>query len=102
MGAAARGETVEVIFPASGTVVAPRPAMILASSRNQEAARRFVDYMLSDDGQARVAQLFLMPARPEVPARRPTIAEIRTLPFDEAAAEARRADILARFREVMA
>jgi iron(III) transport system substrate-binding protein len=101
MEAAARGESVEVIFPASGTVVAPRPAMILASSRNQDAARRFQDYMLSDDGQARVARLFLMPARPEVPARRPTIAQIRVLPFDEAAAEARRADILARFREVM-
>lgn len=102
MGAAARGESVEVIFPASGTVIAPRPAMILASSRNQAAARRFIDHMLSDDGQQRVARLFLMPARPEIPASRPTIAQIKILPFDEAAMEARRADILARFRQVMA
>jgi iron(III) transport system substrate-binding protein len=102
MGAAARGESVEVIFPASGTVIAPRPAMILASSRNQDAARRFIDHMLSDDGQQRVARLFLMPARPEIPATRPTIAQIRVLPFDEAAVEARRAEILARFRQVMA
>lgn len=101
MGAAARGESVEVIFPASGTVVAPRPSMILASSRNPEAARRFQDYMLSDDGQQRVARLFLMPARPEIPATRPTIAQIRVLTFDENAAESRRADILARFRQVM-
>ncbi|MCS6932450.1 MAG: extracellular solute-binding protein [Acetobacteraceae bacterium] len=99
--ARARGESVEVIFPASGTVIAPRPAMILASSRNQEAARRFLDYMLSDDGQRRIARLFLMPSRADIPAERPTIAELRVLGFDETAAEARRADILARFRQVM-
>jgi iron(III) transport system substrate-binding protein len=60
-----------------------------------------MDYMLSDDGQRRVARLFLMPARADIPAERPTIAQLTVLPFDEAAAEARRADILARFRQVM-
>lgn len=102
MGAAARGESVEVIFPASGTVVAPRPAMILASARNPDGARRFMDHMLSEDGQQRVARLFLMPARPEIPATRPTIAQIKILPFNEAEVAARRAEILARFRQVMA
>ncbi len=89
----ARGESVEVIFPASGTVIAPRPAMILASSRNPEAAKRFLDYMLSDDGQRRVARLFLMPARPEIPAERPTIAEIRSSPSTIGRPRRRRADI---------
>lgn len=102
MGARARGESVEVIFPTSGTVVAPRPSMILASSDNQEAAKRFQDYMLSTDGQQRVAQVFLMPARTDIPADRPTISQIRVLEYDETAMQAQRAEILARFRQVMA
>ena len=50
-GSIDKGETVEVIFPASGTAVAPRPMMVLKSSDEPEVARRFIDYVLSDEGQ---------------------------------------------------
>jgi len=42
-GAAANGESVKVIFPSSGTVIAPRPMMILKSSHAQADARDDID-----------------------------------------------------------
>ncbi|WP_375058185.1 ABC transporter substrate-binding protein [Zobellella sp. DQSA1] len=94
----ANGEAIEVIFPASGTVIAPRPMMILKSSRNQEQAMAFVDFVLSGQGQARVAEVYLMPARSDIAAERPTINELALIPVDDAAMAARREQILERFR----
>lgn len=46
-----QGESIKVIFPTSGTAIAPRPMMILKSSQHQEQAKAFVDYVLSPAGQ---------------------------------------------------
>ncbi|TVQ32812.1 MAG: extracellular solute-binding protein [Geminicoccaceae bacterium] len=100
-GRAEQGEPVEVIVPESGTVIAPRPIMILASTPNPDAARAFVDFTLSDTGQALVAETFLMPARTDVKGRRPGIDELNVIEVDGAAASARRDEIIARFNDVM-
>ncbi|SOC00502.1 iron(III) transport system substrate-binding protein [Rhodobacter sp. JA431] len=97
MAAAAKGETVEEIFPTSGTVVAPRPAMILQSSPQPEEAKQFIDYMLSEEGQAMVAATFLMPARTDIEAKRPRINELTLLDFDAEAAYGARAETLDAF-----
>jgi iron(III) transport system substrate-binding protein len=101
MGRAAAGETVEVIFPASGTVIAPRPAMIMEWTRNEDAARAFLDYLLSDAGQAMVAEVYLMPARTDVPADRPLIGDLDLLDLDAGAAYAARDRILAEFNRAV-
>lgn len=98
---AAAGETIEVIVPESGTVIAPRPMMILNSTGNPDGARAFVDFVLSDEGQALVAQTYLMPARADVEGLRPGIAEINVIEVDEDAASARREEIIARFNAVV-
>lgn len=95
-----KGESIEIIFPASGTVIAPRPAMILNWSKQQEEAKRFVDYMLSDEGQALVAATELMPARADVKADRPLIADLNILPIDAAAVYSKRDDTLKQFGAV--
>jgi iron(III) transport system substrate-binding protein len=79
----AKGETVEVIFPQSGTVIAPRPMMIFKSSKHVEAAEKFIDYVLSPEGQAFVAKVYLAPARTDVKADRALIADIKQLPATE-------------------
>ena len=93
----AKGEAIEVIFPESGTVIAPRPAMILNWSKNQDDAKAFIDYMLSDAGQAIVAATNLMPARTDIPANRPLINDLNILQIDAEAVYAGRADTLASF-----
>jgi iron(III) transport system substrate-binding protein len=52
----AKGEPLQIYYPASGTVINPRPAMILKTSANVDNAKAFVDYLLSDSAQ----KLFLM------------------------------------------
>ncbi|AXY43753.1 ABC transporter substrate-binding protein [Halomonas sp. JS92-SW72] len=99
LGQQAEGEAIEVIFPESGTVIAPRPMMILASTFMPDEAERFVDFVLSEQGQARVADSYLMPARTDVEALRPTLEELTLIEVDNEAMNARRDAILARFRE---
>jgi len=95
-----KGESIEVIFPASGTVIAPRPAMILNWSKNQDDAKKFIDYMLSDAGQAIVAATNLMPARTDVAANRPLIGDLNILTIDTEAVYAGREATLAAFAEI--
>jgi iron(III) transport system substrate-binding protein len=97
MGQAAGGESIEVIFPESGTVIAPRPIMILDWSRNQDAAKAFVDYMLSEEGQTEVAKVHLMPARADIKADRPLIADLVILEIDTDTVYAAREQTLSEF-----
>lgn len=98
LGDKKKGESIDVIFPKSGTIVAPRPAMIFNWSKNKKDAQAFVDYMLSDAGQKAVAGVELMPARTDVQADRPLISDLTLLKTttDEAA----RKEILARFASI--
>lgn len=92
-----KGESIEVVMPASGTVIAPRPMMILNWSKSQDEAKKFVDYVLSDEGQAAVAGVYLMPARTDIPADRPLIGDLKILPIDSDAVYAKRDETLAEF-----
>jgi len=98
----AKGEKVEVIFPASGTVVAPRPAMILKWSKQQDDAKKFVDYMLSDAGQKEVAKTYLMPARTDIPASRPLINDLKVITIDAKTVYAKRDETLKTFATTFA
>ncbi len=98
----AKGESIEVIFPAGGTVIAPRPVMILNWSQNQDDAKAFVDYILSDAGQAIVAAQNLMPARSDVAADRPLIADLTILPIDAESVYGKRSETLEAFGAVFA
>ncbi|UYU31216.1 ABC transporter substrate-binding protein [Siccibacter colletis] len=75
-----QGESLKVIFPASGTVIAPRPMMILKTTQHEADAKAFVDYVLSPEGQKMVADAWLMPARTDVQAKRPLFTELKLLP----------------------
>lgn len=92
----AQGESVKVIFPENGTVVAPRPMMILKSSQHADDAKKFVDYVLSDEGQEQVAKAWLMPARTDIKAQRPLFTDIKLLPANSDGSSERSA-VLKRF-----
>ena len=97
MGAAAKGETIEAIFPTSGTVVAPRPMMILKSSQNQDDAKKFVDYVLSEEGQKMVAGVYLMPSRTDIKVDRPLIGDLKLLSNESAPS---REEVLNSFKKI--
>jgi iron(III) transport system substrate-binding protein len=101
-GAAANGESIKVIFPQSGTVIAPRPMMILKTSRVPAQARAFVDYVLSPEGQKMVADAWLMPARDDIASDRPQLKDLKLLAQGngDAADSVPRAQVLAHFAKL--
>lgn len=90
------GEAIKVIFPASGTVAAPRPMMILKSTQHASDAKAFIDYVLSPEGQALVADAWLMPARTDISAKRPLLSDLKLLPVNNQTGSDR-AQVLQRF-----
>ena len=84
----AKGAPVEFVFPTDGVSAVTEPVAILKSSKNQQAAQSFVDFILSAEGQALAARQGYIPALPSValPPGYPAREAIRTLPFDAAKA----------------
>ncbi len=64
--AKAKGEPVDLVYPSSGTVISPRPALILKGAKDEENAEKFIDYLLSDDAQKMVADAYLLPGRKDI------------------------------------
>lgn len=62
----AKGEPLNIYYPASGTVVNPRPAMILKTAPNMDNAKAFVDFLFSDEAQKLVADAYLLPGRSDI------------------------------------
>lgn len=78
-----KGEPLQIYYPKSGTVINPRPAMILGTSQNQENAKAFVDYLMSDDAQKLVADAYLLPGRSDITCdNRLNVSEIPTFDTD--------------------
>ena len=61
-----KGEPLAIYYPAGGTVVNPRPAMIMNTAPNADNAKAFIDYLFSDEAQAMVADAYLLPGRSDV------------------------------------
>ena len=76
----AKGEPLAQYYPASGTVINPRPAMILKTAPNMDNAKLFVDYLLSDEVQQMVVDAYLLAGRADFSYdNRATIGEITQL-----------------------
>lgn len=95
----AQGESLQVVYPADGTVLAPRPMMIMKAAPNPVAAKAFEDFMLSDAGQKLVAKQLILPARSDIPAdpSRQPLEAIHALPVNWTQAIAGQTDALTRF-----
>ncbi|GAE29939.1 ABC transporter substrate-binding protein [Halalkalibacter hemicellulosilyticus] len=97
------GEPVDIVFPESGTMITPRPAFILESTQNPDAAKAYIDFILSDKGQEIVADAYLLPARVDIkPANiRLGLDEIPALDYDWDYLEEHTQTILERFMEMI-
>lgn len=62
----AKGEPIDLIYPASGTVISPRPAMIMKSSKNVDSSKAFIEYLLSDEAQKMVTDAYLLSGRSDI------------------------------------
>jgi iron(III) transport system substrate-binding protein len=100
--AKAEGAPVEFVFPTEGVSYVTEPVAILSTAQNPEAAKAFVDFLLSREGQELAAAQGYLPAHPDVapPPGFPPRSEIRLLDFDPARALAEDAQNKLRFTDL--
>ena len=84
----ANGAPVAFVFPEEGVSAVTEPVAILSTARNPEAAKAFVDFLLSPEGQQLAADQGYLAAHPDIapPAGFPARDQIELMDFDPAAA----------------
>lgn len=84
----AKGAPIEFVFPKEGVSMVTEPVAILKQARHVAAARAFVDFLLSKDGQKLVLSQGYIPALASlpVPPGFPSRDQIKPLPVDPARA----------------
>jgi iron(III) transport system substrate-binding protein len=99
----AKGAPLEFVFPTEGVSAVTEPVAILKSAKNPEAAKAFVSFLLSPEGQKLALSQGYIPARADVgmPAGYPDRSAIKVLGFDAAAALANDEANKEKFAEVM-
>lgn len=95
----AKGAPIDFVFPTEGVSVVTEPVAILKSAKNTEAARKFVDFVLSKAGQEVVVKQGYVPARTDLPmpAGFPAREQIKAFALDPAKALAQGEQDKARF-----
>ena len=72
-----------IYYPASGTIINPRPAMIMKTAPDMDNAKAFVDFLFSDEAQQLVADAYLLPGRTDIQCtNRTNVSDIPQLPTD--------------------
>lgn len=100
--AKAEGSPVEFVFPSEGLTYVTEPVAIMEGAANPEAARKFVDFVLSEAGQKLVADMGYIPARNGIasPEGFPARDSLKLMAFDPAKALADAEANKARFSQV--
>lgn len=100
--AKADGSPIDFIFPKDGVSFITEPVAILSTAKSPEAAKRFVDFLLSRQGQELAARQGNLPLDPAVasPEGFPAISDITLMPVDTDKAVATDAAVRAKFEEI--
>lgn len=98
----ARGAPVEFVFPKEGVSAVSEPVAIVKSTKNLEAAKAFIDFLLSAEGQALAGKQGYVPAHPAapLPPGYPPRSEIKLMSFDPAKALAEDAANKKKFQDI--
>lgn len=98
----AKGAPVEFVAPSEGLSAVTEPVAILSTTRNPEAAKAFVDFLLSREGQELARRQGYIPAHPAVapPDGFPARQALKLMTFDPVAALAAEAQSRKRFADI--
>jgi iron(III) transport system substrate-binding protein len=102
LNAKAKGSPVDFVFPTEGVSIVTEPTAILRNTKNPDAARAFVDFVLSKEGQELAVSQGYFPARKDVkpPPGFPDVASLKILPVDIGALEKQDEQNKKRFAEL--
>ncbi|MGM1052772.1 MAG: ABC transporter substrate-binding protein [Pseudomonadota bacterium] len=99
---AAKGSPVAFVFPEEGVSAVTEPVAIMQGAENVEAAQKFVDFVLSRQGQELVSQQGYLPAHNDIapPEGFPERESIALMPLDTEQALAQEAELKQRFSAI--
>lgn len=99
---AAKGSPVEFVFPEEGVSAVTEPVAIMQGAENVEAAQKFVDFVLSQQGQELVSQQGYLPAHNDVtpPEGFPERNSITLMPVDTEQALAQEEELKQSFSDL--
>ncbi|RUY18774.1 extracellular solute-binding protein, partial [Mesorhizobium sp. M7A.F.Ca.CA.004.12.1.1] len=102
MNAKKKGSPVEFVFPSEGVPAVTEPVAIMKTARNVDGAKKFVDFILSDDGQKLALSMGYLPARASVgrPEWLPEGVKVKVMSFDTKAIVAKTDADKAKFSEL--
>ena len=88
LNAQKKGSPVTFVFPKEGVTAVTEPAAILTSTKNPMAAKAFIDFLLSREGQELAVAQGYLPARRDVapPDGFPKLGDVKLIPIDVPAA----------------
>jgi iron(III) transport system substrate-binding protein len=97
------GAPVEIVYPREGAAFLPATVQIIKGGPNQDAAKAFIDFVISQDGQTIIAEKTAgRPLRDGVTKPGlPALADIPTVEEDGAYVSAHRDDILAKYKAIL-
>jgi iron(III) transport system substrate-binding protein len=101
--AKAKGSPVDYAWPSEGAVFIPSPIAVIQGTKNPEAAKAFVNYLLSKGGQESMVKLGnFIPVRSDVagPAGTPSLAKIKRLATDWRQVREKRQDTKDQFEAI--
>lgn len=81
---AAAGSPIAAVYPTEGAPYITEPAGVFADSDNQEAAERYINFLLSEEGQQLAVEQAYLPVREDVgtPKGSPALSEISLMTPD--------------------
>lgn len=84
LNAKAKGSPVEFVFPPEGAPAVTEPVAIMSSTKNEADAKKFIDFILSDDGQKLALAQGYLPAKASVgrPAWLPEGVDVKIMPIE--------------------
>ena len=98
------GAPIGIVYPTEGTAIIPDGSAIIANAPHPNAARLFLDFTVSKEGQALVVDKFgRRSVRRDVatPAGLPTLDKIKPIAYDLQYAADNRVEILKRFQDTL-
>ena len=101
----AKGSPIQFVYPKSGSVTWGSPIAIFKASEHKAAAQKFVDFVLSPDGQKFLISQYIVSVNPKVasPKGAPPVLDIlsKALPVDWNYLVKNREELLKRFSKIM-
>ncbi len=101
-----KGATLGFAYPEQMLVI-PSPAAIFKETENAEAAKLFIDFLLSEEGQKIIAAAYTLPIRENIPVREdlglvhPAEATDRAFPFNYQKLIDEKPEIIKKFTDIM-